>query len=263
MRRPVVLALVAALSLAIAAACRGSQATNTAATAAAPATGPAQAAATQPAAFTGTVAETMDSGGYTYARLQSAGKEDVWIAAREFKTKIGDELSVGLDMPMQNFESKTLKRTFPLVYFVGGVTRDGQRIDPRAGDPAGAGGATPALMTSHAPAAVPTSVEKIDPAPGGMAIAEIWAQRATLTGREVTVRGKVVKVNNQIMGRNWIHLQDGSGSAEAQTNDLTITTGDVANVGDVVTLKGVLAIDKDFGAGYAYAAIVENARLVK
>lgn len=260
MRRPAVLVLVAALSLTVAAACRGSQATNAAATAAAaPAAGPAQAGATEPAAFTGTVAETMDSGGYTYARLQAPGKEDVWIAAREFKTKIGDQLTVGLDMPMQNFESKTLKRTFPLVYFVGGVSRDGQRIDP---PPAG-GGATPALMTSHAPAEVPASVEKVEAAPGGMAIADVWAQRTTLAGRELTVRGKVVKVNNQILGRNWIHLQDGSGSAEAHTNDLTITTEDVANVGDVVTLKGVLAIDKDFGAGYAYAAIIENARLVK
>ena len=73
------------------------------------------------------------------------------------------------------------------------------------------------------------------------------------------MRGKVVKVNNGIMDRNWVHLQDGSGSAKAKTNDLTVTTGAVLAVGDVVMMKGVLATSKDFGAGYAYDAILEQA----
>lgn len=258
MRRVAVLSLVAALSLATLAACRGTGAPK-AVPAAASASTPTAETAGDPNAFTGTVAETMNSGGYTYARLQATGKDDVWIAAREFQTQAGDRLTVGLDMPMQNFESKTLKRTFPLVYFVGGVTRDGQRIDGPGGMP----GATPALMTSHAPAATPTAVEPVAAPAGGMAIADVWAKRNALAGRAVTVRGKVVKLNAQILGRNWIHLQDGSGSAENRTNDLTITTGDDVKLGDVITVQGVLGIDKDFGAGYAYAAILENARVVK
>jgi hypothetical protein len=77
------------------------------------------------------------------------------------------------------------------------------------------------------------------------------------------VRGKVVKVNEMILGVNWIHLQDGSGSADARTNDLTITTEESAKVGDVITATGVLAVDKDFGAGYKYGAIIENAKLAR
>ncbi len=256
MRRAAVLALVAALSLATAAACRGTRPTN-----AATAGVQASATAADPNAFTGTVAETMNSGGYTYARLQ-AGNDDVWIAASEFSTKAGDRLTVALEMPMQNFESKTLGRTFPLVYFVSRVTRGGQRV---AGS--GAQGASPALMTSHAPArppaSVPTRVEPVAPAPGGMTIADVWAKRTALAGQEVTVRGKVVKVNDQILGRNWVHLQDGSESADGRTNDLTITTGEVVKFGDVITVTGVLAVGKDFGAGYAYGAIVENGRVIK
>jgi hypothetical protein len=182
----------------------------------------------------------------------------VWIAAREFSTSLGERLTVSLEMPMENFESKTLHRTFPVVYFVSQVTRDGQ---PVGGSGAGAG--MPALMTSHAPSAVPGSVEPVTPAPGGMAIADVWAKRSELAGRSVTVRGKVVKLNENILGRNWIHLQDGSGSATDRTNDLTITTGDTVKLGDVITITGVLAVDKDFGAGYAYSAIVENANVVK
>ena len=255
MRRAAVLVVVTIVSFAAVAACRTR--TTNAGTA-----GAQSAAAADPNAFTGTVAETMNSGGYTYARLQAAGKDDVWIAAREFPTKAGDRLSVTLEMPMQNFQSKTLGRTFPLVYFVGGVMRDGQRVDGTG--PAGpAGSASPALMTSHGAASVPTSAEPVAPAPGGMAIADVWAKRSALAGREVTVRGKVVKVNDQILGRNWVHLQDGSGSAESRTNDLTITTGESVKVGDVITVTGVLAIDKDFGAGYAYGAIVENAKVIK
>jgi hypothetical protein len=261
MRGFVVLSAVAALSLTTVAACRGTGTTKSApeAAQAAASVTPAADKKGDPNAFTGTVVETMNSGGYTYARLQAAGKDDVWIAAREFQTQSGDRLTVGLDMPMQNFESKTLKRTFPLVYFVGGVTRDGQRLD----NPAGMPGATPALMTSHAPAAVPASVEPVAAPAGGMAIADVWTKRTTLAGQSVTVRGKVVKLNEQILGRNWIHLQDGSGTAENRTNDLTVTTSDGVKLGDVVTLQGVLAIDKDFGAGYAYGAILENAKVVK
>ena len=237
-------------------ACGGAKpATSTAA----PATTPAQPAApaTNAKAFTGTVAETMNSGGYTYARLQAAGKDDVWIAGTEFPAKTGERLTVALEMPMENFESKTLKRTFPVIYFVSSIARDGQDL---AAQPAPGDGAIP-MMASHAPAAAPAVVAPVAPAPGGMSIADVWARRTALAGKEVTVRGKVVKVNSAIMNRNWIHLQDGSGSAADGTNDLTITSDADVKVGDVITIAGVLAVGKDFGAGYAYQAIVENGKL--
>jgi hypothetical protein len=263
MRHPVVLALVVLLAIVSVVslnACRGAQpAAN-----AAPATAAAPAANADPKAFTGTVAETMNGGGYTYARLQAQGKDDVWIAAPEFATKNGEQLSVALEMPMPNFESKTLNRSFPLVYFVTTVSRDGQVV---AGAPAGtpAEGEKPRLMTSHgAPADTPPiTVEPIAPPAGGLSIADLWAQRKALSGKEVTIRGKVVKANNGILGTNWIHLQDGSGSAKDRTNDITITTSSEVQVGDVITITGVLATGKDIGSGYAYDAIVENARLVK
>lgn len=256
MSRAAVLALAAAVSIPLLAACRNNHPAQVVTPGAQVSTAAAQPAAAN--AFTGDVAETMNSGGYTYARLQAPGKEDVWIAASEFSTKAGDRLTVTLDMPMRDFESKTLARTFPLVYFVSGVKRDGE----------GAAGLdtalpVPALMTSHAPAAVQTTVEPIPPPAGGLSIADLWAKRTGLAGREVTVRGKVVKMNEQIMGRNWIHLQDGSGSSDARTNDLTITTAETIKVGDVVTIAGVLAVDKDFGAGYAYGALLENGKVIK
>jgi hypothetical protein len=236
-------------------------ATATTATTTAPAAAtaaPATTAAPAPGTITGPVAETMNSGGYTYALVKAAPK-DVWIAATEQPLKVGERITAAIDMPMENFNSKTLNRSFPLIYFVSGVTREGEAM-PAAG--AGA----PALAASHgsAPAsAVAQVVEPIAPAPGGVTIAQVWAQRKTLSGKVVVVRGKVVKVNNEIMGSNWFHIQDGSGTAKDGTNDLTITTNATVNVGDIVTISGTLATDKDFGAGYAYDVIVEKATVTQ
>jgi hypothetical protein len=223
-----------------------------------PAGQPAAAAAPASANdFTGTIAETMNSGGYTYARLQAAGKDDIWIAGNEFPARVGEKLTVQLEMPMQNFESKTLKRTFPVIYFVASVSRDGQ---PAAASAAPQGGLPMAASHGTAPApAAPVTVEPVAPPSGGLSIADLWAKKASLAGKEVTLRGKVVKVNEAILDRNWVHLQDGSGKAADGTNDITITTDAAVKVGDVVTVKGIVATEKDFGAGYAYKVIVEKA----
>ena len=226
-----------------------------AATATAPATTAAP-AAPAPGTIAGTIAVTMNSGGYTFALLQT-GSKDSWIAANELPVKVGDHISATVDMPMENFNSKTLNRSFPLIYFVKGVTRDGVAVAATAGL-AGA----PALAGSHEPApitAAPVVVEPIKPQPGGITIADLWTRRKVLAGTVVMVSGKVVKVNNDIMGSNWIHLQDGSGSATDGTNDLTVTTSALVKAGDIVTISGKLATGKDLGSGYAYDVIVENA----
>ena len=136
----------------------------------------------------------------------------------------------------------------------------------------------PAATTAAAPEAPPTSVPAAEPHPmpaaptetvdlsgiakaeGGKTVAEVFAEKDQLSGQPILVRGKVVKTNPDIMGKNWLHVRDGSG-AEG-TNDLTVTTaGAVPNVGDTVVVKGVLALNKDFGMGYQYDVIVEDAEV--
>ncbi len=142
---------------------------------------------------------------------------------------------------------------------------------PRGGQPAVPGGEMPAnpaaIAAQHAAAAAgPQDVGNVKVAkatgPDARTVAEIFAQKAALKEKPVTVRGKVVKFNENIMGRNWLHIRDGSGTAN-KDNDITITTGDKAAVGDVVLVKGTVRLDKDFGAGYAYPVIVEDAKLSK
>lgn len=211
----------------------------------------------------GVVAETMNSGGYTYARLTADGK-DTWIAGSEFPVKVGDQLAAAVDMPMENFRSRTLNRDFPLVYFVREVALNGRALTATA-----AGGSMPALAGSHGgdvataaeePAAPPL-IAAVPPVPGSVKIADVWAKRTALSGKPLVLRGRIVKVNLAIMGTNWYHLQDGSGVVKDGTHDLVVTSAAELKAGDVVTVNGTLTTDKDFGAGYSYEAIVENARI--
>jgi hypothetical protein len=128
-------------------------------------------------------------------------------------------------------------------------------LSPAHGQPAAP--ATAGGSQSVSPA--PGPVEHIAPPSGGLSIADVWAKRKSLAGKTVVVRGKVTKFNGGILGRNWVHLQDGSGSAADHTNDLVVTTAAEVKVGDIVTMAGVLAIGVDIGSGYAYDALLEKA----
>lgn len=108
----------------------------------------------------------------------------------------------------------------------------------------------------------PISVEKAKGA-NAYTVAEVHAKGTALDKKKVAVRGKVVKVSQGIMNRNWIHLRDGSGDQAKGTNNLVVTSQDAPEVGDVVTASGTLAKDKDFGAGYRYAVILEQATVKK
>jgi predicted small lipoprotein YifL len=123
--------------------------------------------------------------------------------------------------------------------------------------------ATAAQVPADHPVAQPAAevdLSGIAKAEGGKTVADVYAEKDALAGQKVTVRGKVVKANAGIMGRNWLHVRDGSGADG--TNDLTATTAaDLPAVGTTVLLTGTLALDQDFGMGYQYPVIVQDAEL--
>ncbi len=220
---------------------------------------PVDAAAAPAAAgsVTGTVLETMNAATYTYVRIKTETGE-VWAAVPETKTAVGESITIVNPMTMTNFTSKTLNRTFDSILF-------GQ-LGGAAGAAAPAGDSPMVAMPSM-PAADPVDTTPINvtKATGADArtVAELWAEKAKLKGGTVTIHGKVVKSTSGVMGKNWLHLRDGTGSAAGPDNDITITTQGTAAVGDVVTVKGTVTTDKDFGAGYSYVVIVEDATVTK
>ena len=207
---------------------------------------------------TGPVLETMNAANYTYVRVKTdAG--DVWAASGEFKVAVGDRVTLALEMPMENFHSQTLKRDFPLIYFTTRIGREGE-VPPAA----------PAMMSAHGQAAGPAAgagpaaaqvVGPIEPAPGGTTVANVWANRKSLAGKSVTVRGQGREVQRRDHGPQLDSHPGRLGAAADGTNDLLVTSDAGAKIGDVITVTGTVAIDKDFTAGYAYAVLIEGAKI--
>jgi hypothetical protein len=274
------LAVLAVTTLALAG-CKKPEAPAAPAAAAPAAAAPGAAPAAQ--VMRGKVLEKIDVSQYSYLKLKTASG-DVWAAVERTDKKVGDEVGVGNAFPMQNFESKELNRKFDVVYFGSLAAADGKvaPMPPAMGGgamgapppgmgapPAGEGPPNPQQMAAQHQAAATggpadIKVEKVAKASGADArtVEEVWVQREKLKGKAVAVRGQVVKFT-PVMGKNFIHLRDGSGTADKKTNDVTVTTADNAAVGDVVTIKGTIAVDKDFGSGYAYPVMIEDAKVAK
>jgi GW (Gly-Tryp) dipeptide domain len=188
--------------------------------------------------------EVMNTDKYTYVRAKENGQE-IWVATSKQEIKLGNTYVFKGGLLKHNFESKEFNRNFETLYLVS---------DFRAADAASSMTAEQAHanVKSGSTVAPPTNVAA---AAGAIKIADLVANLSKYNGKTVKVTGKVMKVNNMIMGRNWVHLQDGSGN----NLDLTLTTTELAKVGETITLEGVLTVDKDFGAGYKYDYIVEGA----
>lgn len=230
-----------------------------AADAPAPAKAPPAAAAPAPAAVAvpvkGKVLEVKDVETYTYLRLKTKDGE-IWAAVNKAPVKVGSEVAIENASVMYNFESRTLKKKFDRIVF---------------GSLAGTGAAPHApgsdMAAMHAGAGKAADVGDVKVAkatgPDARTVAEVVAKRTELKDKTVVVRGKVVKFTPDVMGKNWIHLRDGTGTAADGTNDIVVTTKDETQIGAVVLVKGVVHTDKDLGSGYSFKVLVEDATLQK
>jgi hypothetical protein len=210
----------------------------------------APAASTRPGApsmpsLQGKVLETTEVANYTYMQLETADGK-VWAAVPKTSVTVGAQVSIERPMPMKSFHSPTLNRDFDVIYF--GVIP-------------GTPNSQVAMPPNPPPAASIPSEIKVPKAkgPNSHTVEEIAKDAAKLNGKQVVVQAMVVKVNTAIMDRNWVHIQDGTGSAEGKTNDVLVTTSDVPRAGEVVLVKGKVAVDKDFGSGYSYKYMIEEA----
>lgn len=248
MKRSITLMLVSIVALSLTVGCSKKEATAPVPEAKtdAPAASAAPAAAQ---GIAGTVVETMNTGGYTYVLVENGGTKS-WAAAPEFKVAVGDSVILPANaMAMQNYESKSLKRTFDVVYFVDSVMVNGGSMAMAT--------AKVAPVEGHPQVAVQPTQKISGVVKADKTVAEVYAEKGSLAGKSIKVRGKVVKFSPEIMGKNWIHVQDGSGSEG--NNDLTVTTKSIVKQGDTILVSGVLVVDKDFGYGYQYPVIIEDA----
>jgi hypothetical protein len=230
--------------------------------AAAPAGTPAVAApAVAPAPLAGKVIQTMNAGGYSYVYIEQADGSKKWVAVTQMAVKVGDQVSFKPGMEMGKFESKALNRSFDSIIFSEGPISGASAAD--VPDPGKNEGVSPGSQGATKDKAAKISVSKAT-GPNAATVADAYSKSAKLNKKKVVIRGQVVKVSSGIMGKNWIHIQDGTGSEKKKTHNLVCTSKtDIADVGDVVTITGTLIKDRDFGAGYKYAVIIEDAKIAK
>ena len=254
-----------------------------------------QQAANPTGAIKGKAKEVLNGGGFTYV-LIGAEKGDTWVAVPETKVAVGEACAIAEGQVMQNFPSKSLNRTFAEIVFSPGLEgKKSEMGEAHGGEAAGAPAAKEATTGGAAPAgafgaamqkeggAVPAPLAAEETAPGsgkavvpfvelkiakatganGFTVADVFGKAASLNGKKVKIKAQVVKFSPEIMGKNWLHLQDGTGDPLKNTHDLVVTTTGKAAKGDIVTVEGVVAADKDFGAGYKYAVIVEDVNITR
>ncbi len=238
----------------------------------------------------GVAHQVINSGGYTYVEVNS-NKGLIWVALPPVPVKKGDKVEVdpGEAMVMSDFKSRSLNRVFREILFAPRIRING-RWQPSEGGSSGASGSMGGMASSgmapsfQLPGERSTSTQRgggssfhgaphggagfqvsfpppgsIKPPRGGYTVAQLYGKAKELNGRGVVVRGKVIKFLPGIMGKNWIHIADGSG--ENGRAEVTVTTQAVVKPGDVVVVKGKLSSNKDFGYGYFYKVIVEDAQV--
>lgn len=193
------------------------------------------------------VQEVIHAGRYTYLKVTSDRGEN-WLAVPKTEAKPGDIFYHTEGMPMKDFKSKELNKTFPLVWFLNKVYKSPDEINKVT---------MPSNHSSGSDLKIEKTEIKVEPAEGGITIAELFSKKEDYNGKRVKIRAKVVKFSANIMNTNWVHLQDGT-DYEGKY-DLVVTSKLKFKVGSIVTITGKVAIDKDFGHGYFYEVIVEDA----
>ncbi|OFY85222.1 MAG: hypothetical protein A3F72_05435 [Bacteroidetes bacterium RIFCSPLOWO2_12_FULL_35_15] len=194
--------------------------------------------------------EVLQTSQYTYI-LGKEGDADHWLAAKKMDAKVGETYYFTGGLPMTKFESKELKRTFDEVFFLDNISTTPVAANAQEAPVVSSGSAIPLEKKE-------VTVKKDK---GEISIASLFENKKTYSGKTIKIKGQVSKFSAGIMKKNWIHLQDGTDFSGKF--DLTITTDQVVKVGDNITLEGKITLDKDFGFGYFYDVIMEEAKLIK
>ena len=200
--------------------------------------------------------EVIQVNEYSYIRVIDDGKEN-WIAAPKTQVEIGNTYYYSNAMEMKNFESKELGRKFETIYFVEKLSESAEGLDSPVAKEVQSG----AQFQKAAKPEIKKEDVKIEPNSNGISIAELLKNKEKYNNTVVILKGKVTKYNPSIMNTNWVHLQDGTDFNGIF--DMTVTTNTEVKAGDIISIQGKVTLNKDFGSGYVYDVIIENATVIK
>jgi len=202
--------------------------------------------------------EAINANEYTYIKV-SENDVEKWVAVTRMDVKIGGTYYYTGGFETENFESKELKKTFDKLVMLENFSDNKENLGSKSTNHTSMMGQN--KSNTNASATDRLTDLKITPSKGAITIAETFSKKDALSGKKVKITGKVTKYNPEIMGKNWIHMQDGTESNGKY--DLTITTKAEVKVDDIITIEGVITLNKDFGYGYFYEMLIEDAVIVK
>ena len=194
------------------------------------------------------IKEAVDGGSYSYLKVEEGNKE-YWMAVSKVDAKVGETYYYDKGMTMKDFESKYLKKTFDEIVFADAIRKTEK--------------GTEKITHSHSKkeSKLDKMNIKLSKTGNDIYLKDLFENKSKYSGKEVEVSGVVVKVNKKILDRNWIHIVDGTKTDEYSS--LTITSEELVKVGDTITAKGTIVLDKDFGYNYVYDVLLENGKFTK
>lgn len=202
------------------------------------------------------VKEVLQTSGYTYLRVKEGEKEH-WLAITKLSAEIGQTYTYDDAAMMTNFTSKELKRTFDEILFVAKL-KSGNGVDLKENEMPQSHGLNFNDISEGKKSGEKKEI-KIESKKGITTIGKILEKKVSFEGKKVKVRGEVTKFSSDILSKNWIHIEDGS--SFSGKSDFVITTDQTVKVGDVITVEGIISTDRDFGSGYFFEVIMEEAKV--
>lgn len=196
------------------------------------------------------VKEVVQTSSYSYLLFKEEGAVYWAAVSRVDDIVVGETYYFDQFMEMKNFHSKELDKNFESIYFIEVLSKDPIPTEKMA---------MPTKTGSNKVGDF--EIESVDPVEGGITIAELYANSSSYDGKIVKIRGSVVKYTPAVMNKNWVHIQDGS--RVGGNFDLTITTDATCDAGDLVVFEGKISLDRDFGYGYNYPVIMEDAKMLE
>lgn len=197
--------------------------------------------------------EVLPASEYVYIKVKENGK-DFWIATRKQKIEIGSSYLYNEALQKIAFESKEHKRVFDTLYLVTALVPKDHGASHLNTDKLKT--APNSSNSVKKPSISPEEMDKLFM--GVVTVSDLVENPKKYEGKVVELNGECTKVNNGIMGRNWIHLNDGS----KNNYDLVITSENNIEKGAKITMRGIVRLNKDFGAGYSYDIILEEGTLI-
>jgi hypothetical protein len=195
------------------------------------------------------VQEVLQANSYTYIKA-TENDQEIWMAILKNDIDVGKKYYYDQAMEMKNFASKDLDRTFESIYFLEGLYEN-----PTDFTKSGVQAPNDAMHGSKSTSEKQDiSIQKEE---GVKSINYLYDNKEDLNSQKVIVKGVVTKYNPNIMNKNWVHIQDGTG--DENSFDLTITTKDEVKVGAIVKFEGTVVINQDFGHGYEYDLLLQDA----